>query len=622
MTQVKRNVLLVSISAVSLILSLTGVFREVLPFDVAWIAILLCGVPILFGCAGALIRDHDIKADLLVSIALVASVAIGEYFAAGEVAVIMALGTILEDTTAARAQKSIERLIELTPVTARIRTQDGDKVVPVEEVKAGDRLLVLAGETIPVDGKILSGYTTIDQSAMTGESVPADKEPGDSVISGTVNQYGAFEMMALKTGEDSSLQRMVRLSSEADADQAPVVRTADRWATWLVAAAMAAAVLTGLITGDVSRAVTILVVFCPCAFILATPTAVMAGMGNAARCGILVRSGEALQKLADVRAVAFDKTGTLTAGKPEMSTIKSFLPEYPEEELLRLTAGAELLSEHPLGKAIVRSCNARGIQVPASDEFQMHPGKGISAAVEGQKICAGSWKWMEELQPASSDSAEQMIRESEHPGASWIYISINGKLAGTAVLADCLREEACSMVSALAEEGIHSILLTGDHSAAAEEIARKAGISEVHAEQLPEDKMQLIRTYSEQGKKICMVGDGVNDALALRTADAGIAMGGVGSDIAVEAADAVLAGDCIERIPYLFWMAKKTMKRITANIAFAMSWNTAAVVLSAMGILNPVAAALVHNVGSVFVVVSSALLLTCRFQTADRRKDK
>ena len=291
----KRNLTFVIISGIALLLSLTNALGGVLPFDIAWVAIVLCGIPIVIGSAAAVIQEHDIKADVLVSIALVASLCIGEYFAAGEVAFIMAIGTLLEDATARKARKGIEKLIHLTPKTARIRQNGEMKLIPAEQVKAGDILVVFAGETIACDGVITAGETTVDQSVMTGESIPVDKATGDEVISGTINQFGTFEMRATKNGSDSSLQRMIRLAEEADANKAPIVRLADRWATWLVVAALGIAGATWLFTGELIRAVTVLVVFCPCAFILATPTAVMAGIGNAARFGILVRSGEALQ---------------------------------------------------------------------------------------------------------------------------------------------------------------------------------------------------------------------------------------------------------------------------------------------------------------------------------------
>lgn len=608
----KRNLALVIISGAALLLSLTNALGGVLPFDIAWVAIVLCGIPIVIGSAAAVIREHDIKADVLVSIALIASLCIGEYFAAGEVAFIMAIGTLLEDATARKSRKGIEKLIHLTPKTARIRQNGEMKRIPAEQVKAGDTLIVFAGETIACDGVITAGETTVDQSVMTGESIPADKAVGDEVISGTINQFGTFEMRAAKDGGDSSLQRMIRLAGEADANKAPIVKLADRWATWLVAAALGIAGATWLFTGELIRAVTVLVVFCPCAFILATPTAVMAGIGNAARFGILVRSGEALQRFSEIDSVAFDKTGTLTHGRPAVTGMKSYAPSLPANELLRLAALAEQHSEHPLGKAILAEYLRRGGKAQEVREFALTGGMGVRALVEGRRILAGKADFLKKegtpLPPAAHKDANDFLEQ----GATVVYVSIDGAFAGFLALADSLRPTAKDLIGELKAAGIHSILLTGDNETTARHIAAQAGLEEVRPNLLPEEKSRAIQAYRSEGKTICMIGDGVNDTLALKTAFAGIAMGGIGSDIAVEAADAVLVGDNIERIPYLFRMAKKSMKRVNFNIAVAMVWNGIAVFLSAAGMLSPVTAALVHNVGSVFVVVSSALLITTK----------
>ena len=415
-------------SVVSLVLSITGVLKGVLPVDIAWVAIVLCGIPILVGAAKGVIFEHDIKADLLVSLALIASVATKEFFAAGEVALIMQIGSLLEDYTSGKAREGIEKLVKITPRTARVLRDGGVFEITAEEVKVGDTLRVLAGETIPVDGTVLEGTTSIDQSVMTGESIPVDKSAGDTVSSGTVNQFGTFTMRADSLSEDSSLQRMVRLAEEAEENKAPIVTAADRWATWLVVIALTCAALTWLFTGQFMRAVTVLVVFCPCAFILATPTAVLAGIGNAAKYGIIVRSGDALEKLSKIRRVAFDKTGTLTYGKPRVTAAVSVSAKHTDEDVLRLAALAEEQSEHPLGRAIA-------------------------------------------------------------------------------------------------------------------------------------------------------------------------------------AADAVLVSDDIKRLPYLFRLMKKVMRKVHVNIIASLVINLTAVVLSALGVLSPVTGALWHNCGSVFVVVNAALLL-------------
>lgn len=355
---IKKDITLLVISGVAVVCSLLKF--QPFPFDTAWFAIVLCGLPIILEAVIGLVTSFDIKADVLVSLALIASLCIGETFAAGEVAFIMQLGALLEELTVARARAGIEKLVHLTPRTARVLRNGTEEIIPAEQVKVGDRIRVLPGESVPVDGIILSGQTSVNQAVMTGESLPVDKTVGDTVSSGTVNQFGAFEMEATKVGEDSSIQRMIRLVQSADAGKAKIVGIADRWATWIVVIALTAAALTWLISGQIIRAVTILVVFCPCALVLATPTAIMAAIGNATKHGFLVREGDALERLAKAKVIAFDKTGTLTYGTPEVVAVESASEAFEKNEIYRLAASAEQLSEHPLGKAIVSCYKKRG----------------------------------------------------------------------------------------------------------------------------------------------------------------------------------------------------------------------------------------------------------------------
>ena len=600
----KITAVFAGISIISLVLSLSGFpGRTVLPFDIAWAAIILCGVPILTGAVKGLIWEHDVKADVLVAMALVASVTAEEYFAAGEVALIMQIGSLLEDYTSEKANESIGKLIRLSPQKAHVVREGKVFEVSPSELQAGDTVRVLAGETVPVDGKILDGETTIDQSVMTGESIPVDKKTGDTVRSGTINRFGTFTMRVEKRSEDSSLQRMIRLTKEAEENKAPIVSLADKWATWLVFGALAWAGGTWMITGEFMRAVTVLVVFCPCAFILATPTAVLAGIGNAAKYGIIIRSGSALEKLSKIKKAAFDKTGTLTCGKPEVADIVT--DGCDKNELLRLFAAAESYSEHPLGKAVADSYKGNTESVR---DFQMKAGQGISAVVAGKKLLAGKGKWLEE-QNISVSSFEKQAQKAEETGATLIYAAVDGTCRGFFVLSDTIRSDAAQTISRLKKSGVVPLLLTGDNEAAAGYIAGQVGISEVKSGLLPEEKMRIIEDISKSGGAVCMIGDGVNDAPALTRADAGIAMGGIGSDIAIESADAVLVGDEIKRIPYLFMLTKKVMHKVNVNIVAGMIINITAVILSSAGILNPVTGALWHNFGSVFVVINAALLL-------------
>ena len=606
---IKKEITLLTISGVALVVSIFDLLP--LPFDAAWVAILLCGIPIVLEALIGLITAFDIKADVLVSLALIAAVLIGEDFAAGEVAFIMQLGALLEDVTVARARAGIEKLVHLTPQTARLLLPDGENIVPAGQVRVGDRLRVLPGESIPVDGVITSGQTSINQAVMTGESLPVDKTVGDEVSSGTVNQYGAFEMRATKVGEDSSIQRMIRLVQSADAGKARIVGQADRWATWIVVVALTAAALTWLITGEIIRAVTILVVFCPCALVLATPTAIMAAIGNATRHGFLVREGDALERLAAVRRIAFDKTGTLTYGTPRVVAVASALAGLDRAGLYALAAGAEQLSEHPLGKAVVAGYREENSgEIAPAESFEMLPGRGVSAVVDGRRVLAGNPQLLADHGVAVSPDAERQRLLEE--GATMIYVAADGVFAGYLALSDTLRAESAATIAALEAAGVRPVLLTGDHESAAGAIAARLGIREVRAGCLPEDKLEEIGRWQRDGVHVCMIGDGVNDAPALKKADVGIAMGGVGSDIAVEAADIALVDDKVKELPHLMALSRRMMTTIRMNLTFSMGLNFLAIFLAMAGTLNPVVGALVHNAGSVAVILNSALLLKWR----------
>ncbi|MGN0288266.1 MAG: heavy metal translocating P-type ATPase [Lachnospiraceae bacterium] len=607
----KKDILFLVLSGAALILSMLR--ADFLPFDFAWIAILLCGLPIILEAIIGLVTEFDIKADVLVSIALIASVCIGEDFAAGEVAFIMQLGSLLEEMTVAKARAGIEKLVALTPRTARILAEGQEKIVPANEVKVDDILKILPGETIPVDGIITKGNTSVNQAVMTGESIPVDKDAGDEVSSGTINQFGAFEMKATKVGEDSSIQRLIRLVQSADAGKSKIVNLADRWATWIVVIALSSAVLTWLITGQIIRAVTILVVFCPCSLVLATPTAIMAAIGNATRHGFLVREGDALERLAKVKRICFDKTGTLTLGRPGVVGLITLSDTYSREELYKIAASVESLSEHPLGKAIVQSYKGEyrdELYSPAN--FQLLAGRGVKAEVNGCRIAAGNLQLMEESKNFVPEEAVQESSKYLEKGCSVIYLGIDGRLAGYLVLSDTLRKESLAVVSQLKENGVMPILLTGDHENAARQIAKETGIEEAHGNCLPEDKLAYIEEGEKKQERLCMIGDGINDAPALKRAFVGIAMGGIGSDIAVDAADIVLVDDEIKELPWLFILAKRMMSTIKVNLSFSMLLNFAAILLAMTGILNPVVGALVHNAGSVLVIVNSAVLLKVR----------
>ena len=532
---IKKDVTLLVISGIAVICSLAK--WHPFSFDMAWIAIILCGVPIVLEAIIGLVTAFDIKADVLVSLALIASVCIGQDFAAGEVAFIMQLGGLLEELTVAKARAGIEKLVHLTPRTARVLRGGAESVIPAEQVQVGDTLRVLPGECVPVDGVILSGQTSINQAVMTGESLPVDKSAGDEVSSGTVNQFGAFEMRATRVGADSSIQRMIRLVQSVDAGKAKIVGIADRWAK--------------------------------------------------------------------VKVVAFDKTGTLTYGTPEVVAAVSVQEGLSHDELYRLAASAEQMSEHPLGKAIVRGCKRSGAALADAGEFRMIPGRGVSARVEGRDLLAGNPELLREQGVTLTEEAGDYLAQ----GCTVTYLAVDGTYAGYIALSDTIRQESAEMVDALTALGVQPVLLTGDHENAARAIAQRLHIQEVRANCLPEDKMTAIDGYQAQGRSVCMMGDGVNDAPALKRAEVGIAMGGVGSDIAVDTADIALVDDEVKELPHLIALSHRMMTTIKLNMTFSMALNFAAIILAIIGTLNPVVGALVHNAGSVLVITNSAFLL-------------
>lgn len=608
---IKKDIAFLVLSGLAVLASLFD--YQPLPFDIAWVAIILCGLPIIIEAIIGHVTEFDIKADVLVSLALIAAVATGEIFAAAEVAFIMQIGALLEDITVAKARAGIEKLVNLTPQEARVLTASGAQFVKADEVQVGDILRVLPGETIPVDGEIIAGETSINQAVLTGESLPVDKTVGDMVSSGTVNQFGSFDMRAVKVGEDSSIQRMIRLVQSADAGKAKIVGLADRWATWVVVIALLSAIGTWAVTGEILRAVTILVVFCPCALVLATPTAIMAAIGNATKHGFLVREGDALERLANVKTVTFDKTGTLTFGMLKVIAVE--LIDSPvgctSDSVYRLAASLEALSEHPLGKAIVKSFKEGSkTDILPVTEFKMLPGRGVSGKIASQLIVAGNERMMAEAGIEIASSVKTSGASYLDQGGTIVYVAVGQYLVGYLVLADTVRSESQAVIDKLNRIGVETVLLTGDNKSAAYTIGSQLGIRSIRANCLPEDKLNYIESHENQS--ICMIGDGINDAPALKKAQVGIAMSGVGSDIAVDAADIALVDDEIKELPHLMALSKRMMSTIKWNLVFAMILNFTAIGLSFPGILTPVTGALVHNAGSVLVIINSALLLTWR----------
>lgn len=589
----------------------------ILPVDPAWVTIFICGLPLLYLAVKRIIYNpgiSKISSALLITIAMIAAIIIGDLFAAGEVAFIMAIGAILEEMTTDRAKKGLKKLIALAPSQGRRISNGSEEMIPAEKIRENDILRILPGETIPVDGKIISGETSVDQSVMTGESLPVDKAVGDDVFCGTINRFGAIDIKATKVGEDSSLQKLIRMVREAEDKKAPMARIADKCASWLVPVAFMIAVITGILTDNIERAVTVLVVFCPCALVLATPTAIMAAIGQATKHGVIIKSGESLEKMGKVDTVAFDKTGTLTYGKLKISDIVSFNDDFSAQDILYLTASAESKSEHPLGKAVYSSALSSGIKTAETEDFRMMSGKGVSAKIAGKTYYCGNEKYLCQYGILLNEKAGEKAEELRKQGKAMIFTASETECLGLIALSDEIRPQVGKMVSDLAALHTDTVLLTGDSKNAAGYFADLSGIKNVYAELLPEEKVMQISKLLQQHKTVCMIGDGVNDAPALKTASVGVAMGSFGSDIAVEAADIALMSDDLSKIPYLKKLSDATVKTIKFSIALSMCINFIAVTLSVAGILTPTSGALVHNAGSCFVVLIAALLYDRKFK--------
>ncbi|MEE8592748.1 MAG: cation-translocating P-type ATPase, partial [Candidatus Bipolaricaulota bacterium] len=544
----------------------------------------------------------------LVSVAVIATLIVGEYLAGAIVVFIMLLGELLENITVAKTGNAIRRLMDLKPKTARVR-RDGQEVeLPIEQVAPGDIVLVKPGERIPVDGVVLSGQASVDQSALTGESIPVEITKGSDVYEGTFNQLGALEIQTTEAGEGTTLSHIIALVKEAQASKAPVQRVADKFAKYFTPGIIVVCAITWLVTQDVLRAVTVLIIACPCALVLATPTAVIAAIGNAARRGILVKGGLALEAAGRIKAVVFDKTGTLTYGKPEVSEVKSF-GALDEKELVRQAAIAEKFSEHPLARAVLRKAEELEVDIPDPSSFEAVPGHGVVASEGKTRIVLGNRSMLASHQVKMPSGSEVYLADKESSGESCLLLATDGQLSGILSVSDVIREEARQTVAALKSMGMATHMFTGDNPRTAQAIASLAGINDFAAEQLPQDKVEAVKRIRQQ-HKVAVVGDGVNDAPALAVADVGIAMGSIGSDAAIEAADVALLSDNLDQIPYVIALGAKMISTIRMNIfAFALAFNLIAMFFGAMGWVGPVMGAVLHNVGSVFVVGNSALLI-------------
>ena len=591
-------------------------FQNIFSFEPSWITVVICGFPLVYLSIRRIVYNKGISkisSALLISMAMFAAIAIGDIFAAGEVAFIMALGALLEEATTKRAKKGLKKLISLAPVKGRKLQDNKEIMISVESIQSGDYLRILPGETIPVDGRIINGETTVDQSIMTGESIPVDKTIDDDVFGGTINCFGAIDIIATKVGEDSSIQKMIQLIRDAEQKQAPIQRIADTVASRLVPIALLIACIGYLVTGNIIVGVTVLVVFCPCALVLATPTAVMAAIGQATKHGVIIKSGEILETMGKVDTMAFDKTGTLTRGQLSVQSILVVDTDYSEVDILQLVASAEAKSEHPIGKAIVSHAIHQGLEILATTSFTMSVGKGIIAVINGVKLYCGHERFLEEHNIVVDERVQQNVNTYRSEGKVSIIIADKDHIIGVIALSDTMRRDTEDMLSAVSSLAMKTVLLTGDSKETATYIGKKAGISEIHAELLPGEKVSIIEELQGKHHKVCMVGDGINDAPAMKIADVSIAMGSIGSDIAIETADIALMSEDLSKIPYIKRLSDATIRTIKFSIALSMAINCIAIILSLLEVLTPTTGALVHNVGSCLVVLIAARLYDRKF---------
>ncbi len=578
-----------------------------------YLAAALVGSVYIWWSAFQGIRERDFTADIPVSFATAGALIIGQYSAAAVVAVLLLLGGMMEEFVSARAGNALDSLAKLLPDRVTVRRDGQDLVVSLEEVHSGDLVLIRSGDRIPVDGMVAMGTASVNQAAITGESLAVEKHVGDIVYAGTLNEVGALEVQATKVGVETTLGQIRRMVAEAQEQKAPIERILDRYAKFYTPAALILGALVWWWSGDILRAITILIVFCPCVMVLATPTALVASIGNAALRGSLVKKGATIEALSKVNAVAFDKTGTLTEGKPKLTAVLP-LNDMEEQDLLRLAAIAEKFSEHPLGRALVQAATERGLSLSDPEEFTVLPGLGVRVKIDGSLVILGRPRLLQEQGIALDREIEIRAGNLAAVGRTVIVVALNGRVMGMFVLEDTLRPEAKEVIVRLKKLGIRTVLITGDNATTAERIAADLGISEVHADILPQQKVEIVKQLQAEGRTVAFVGDGVNDGPALATANVGVAMGLAGTDVAIETAEIALLSDDLAKLPHLLGLSRQAMRAIRQNLVFSLGVLAIAVGLAIPGILSPVTGALLHELSSIPVIANSARLIGVKDQ--------
>ena len=592
---------------ISWILEWTGWGSASLPNVFAIISLVCGGYPILKSAIKALMIP-DLNVDTLVSIAAISATAVGAFHEAATVVFIMLLGESLEHVTVGKTRKAIASLIQLSPKTAWV-IRDGNEVqVPIEKVQPSEVVIVKPGERIPVDGRIISGCGSVNQAMLTGESIPVEKAEGDKVFCGTINEAGSCSIEATQVADDTKLAQIKRLIMEAQGEKSPIQRVVDRFARYFIPAILAIALATFLVTGDPVRAITILIVACPCALVLGTPTAVVAAIGNAARQGILIKGGVYLEQMGKLKTLLLDKTGTVTEGKPKVVEIMA-MNGVDEKEVLYWSAIAEKRSEHPLARAITQRAAEAGLSIPHPNSFESIRGKGVKVQWDGRSILVGSPEMLRERGVEVSASVSEQLNSKEWRGRTPLLIALDGNLQGLIGISDTLRKGAKGTIEKIKQEGVHEVwMLTGDTEQVADQIAEELGVR-YQAGLLPEDKVNKVKEWKRKGQVVAMVGDGVNDAPALAAADVGIAMGAVGTDVAIETADIALMTDELEKIPVVIRLSRKAVRVIKENVVFAIAFNALLVILSAQGWMTMILGAVMHQASSLLVIFNSMRLL-------------
>jgi Cd2+/Zn2+-exporting ATPase len=570
-------------------------------------SVTLNGLPIIWGAIRGLM-ERKVNVDELVSLAIIAALLEGEYLTAAVVSFVMVLGALIEQATSDSARKAIESLITLSPETATVLVYGRPEQVSAADVRTGDLLLVRPGERIPVDGIVRKGLTAVDESSMTGEPIPQEKTTGDTVYAGSLNQNGVVEVEASRVGEDTTLGRVIKLVSEAEAHKPEAIRLIDRYARWFTPTILACAGIAWALTGELSRAVTILIVGCPCALILAAPTAIVASIGRAAKSGILVKGGRYLEEAGRARVLLFDKTGTLTQGKPRVEMIVA-VEGVDERRVLEQAASVEQNSTHPLAQAVIKAAHYAKVSIERAEEIITEIGLGVRGFVGGRSVEVGS-AYLGDGTTSVPEGLRPHLERFKEKGATPLIVYEDQRPLGILSVSDQVRPAAAETIRRLRLLGVERIgMVSGDHEKSAKLVADTVGVSQTWSRQKPEEKLRIIREFQEAGDAVIFVGDGINDAPALAAANVGIAMGAAGTDVALETADIALMNDDISKIPFLVELSRRMLRTIKWNIAFGMIFNAVAVLASGGGLLSPIMGAIVHNVGSVIVVISSASIV-------------